>query len=132
MSSTLERIKAANDIKQESITIPEWDNVVIMIKEPVRKVVTELTEKYLKLDQNTGVHLNGSDAEGFGNALLVAMLHDEEGNQIFESVLQAEQVLADKSVLVQKRLLQKCNELVNGPTEKSVETAEGNSDATLS
>jgi len=98
----------------------------------VRSVVNQLQEDYLKLDLNTGAHLEGSDAEGFGNALLMAMLHDEHGEQIFESVAQVDEVLGKKSMLVQKRLLETCSELIKGPTEDKVKEAEGNSEATQS
>lgn len=125
MNQTLQRIREAKDTRTETVTIKEWGVDLILI-EPVRKIVTELQEKYLKLDPATGEPLDGSDNEGFGMGLLVAMLHDAEGQRLFESVEQADEVLAEKSIRVQSDLVKQCGALVRPPTEEDVEEAEGN------
>ena len=88
--------------------------------------VSRLQECYLKLDPITGVPAEGSDAEKFGMALLVEMVHDEEGDRLFENIEQAEEVLGEKSIRVQTKLVERCGDLVRVPTEEDVEDAEKN------
>lgn len=125
MNQTLCTIREANDTRTETIGIDEW-GVTLTLIEPVRRVISRLQEKYLKLDPVTGVPAEGSDAEKFGMALLVEMVYDEEGNRLFENIEQAEEVLGEKSIRVQTKLVERCGNLVRVPTEEDVESAEKN------
>jgi len=125
MNQTLQKIREAKDTRTKTVAIREW-GVSLLLIEPVRKVVTALQEKYLKLDPVTGEPMADSDNEAFGMGLLVAMLHDEQGKPLFESVEQANEVLGEKSIRVQSDLVTQCGALVQTPTEKDVEEAEGN------
>ena len=125
MNPTLQKIRDAKDTRTETIEVGEW-GVSLTLIEPVRNVVTELQEEYLQLDPATGLPLEGSDSESFGMGLLVAMVHDDQGNPLFESIEQANEVLGEKSIRVQTKLVERCSELVRIPTEEDLEEAEGN------
>lgn len=125
--SVLNKIREAKDLGRTTITIEEW-GVNLLLIEPPRKVILDLQDKYDVLDEQ-GRPKSGKDVERFGTAAMVEIVHDVDGKKVFESVEQAEEVLAEKSAKVQAKLTEAIQVFINGPT---IEEAEGNSGGTQS
>jgi hypothetical protein len=132
MNGVLEKIKAAKDLGTMTLEVTEWD-VTFLLKEPPRKRILELQNMFA-----TGVTVGANGeaiitdqkaTEQFGLACIVEMVHDMEGNKVFEDIKQAEEVLGEKSAKVQTKLVEAVQALIKGPT---IEEAEGNSEGTQS
>ena len=136
MNSTLQKIIDAKDTAQKKVFIKEW-GVELLIIEPVRKVVTELRQRYAadidvkglspeeaakKATDSMGI----SKAEEFALACVAVMVHDLDGNLVFESIEKAQEILDKKSSRVQIQLIEECQILISPPTVDEVKAAEGN------
>lgn len=131
MNPTLQKIREAKDTRTVTVMVDEWGVELILI-EPVRKVIRDMQEKYMKLDPATGEPVEGSDADKFGMAMLVEMVYTPDGKKVFvdengePSIAVAEEVLDKKSSRVLTKLIEQCGDLVRLPTKEDVENAEGN------
>lgn len=132
MNGVLEKIKAAKDLGTMTIEVKEW-GVTFLLKEPPRKRILELQNMFtagVEVDNEGKATITDPDAtEKFGLACIVEMVHDMEGNKVFEGIEQAEEVLGEKSAKVQTKLVEAVQLLIKGPT---IEEAEGNSKGTQS
>jgi hypothetical protein len=132
MNGTLEKIKKAQDLGRSTIRIDEWD-VEFLLIEPPRKKILELQNEYdagVVVDEEGKTTITDAEAtEKFGMACIVEIVHDTEGNKVFEDIEQATEVLGEKSSKVQTRLIEAVQLLIKGPT---IEEAEGNSGGTQS
>jgi len=131
MSQTLQKIRDAEDTKTKTVKVEEW-GIELTLIEPVRRIIVAMQEKYMRMDPATGMPMPGSDADKFGMAMLVEMVHDIDGKKVFAdedgkpSIAVAEEVLDEKSQRILTKLVEQCGELVRLPTEGDVEEAEGN------
>ena len=129
MNQTLQKIRDARDTRTETVTVGEWGVDLILI-EPVRKIIKSMNDLYMKLDPGTGLPMEGSDADTFGMAMMVEMVHDSDGNKVFPSIEVAEEVLDKKSQRILNMLVEKCGNLISPPQEEGIEEAEKNSEGT--
>lgn len=143
MNKALKQIMDSKDTAEKVIEVKEWGNIKLLLKEPVRKIVMDMRRKYF--DDISEEELQGlskkekvkkiaesvdpNKANKFAMACVHVMVHDLDGNRVFESAEEAEKVLDKKSSLVQTRLIQECQSLISPPTEEGVKKAEGNSEA---
>ena len=123
MSNVIAQIEAADDRRESTIEIPEW-GISVVLREPVMEQVRNLRNKYLVLSEDgQTANAEKSDLDGFNWALISLMVHEEEGDKIFENGKQAEEVLGKKSSRVVAGLVEKCANMAGGITEAE---AEGN------
>lgn len=143
MNETLKRIKEASSTERKTVHVEAWD-VDLLLVEPVRSVLTNLKDQYLKMESLDLKGVKGvddidpedvdklvatSDMDSFSHALLVAIVHDVDGKPVFESIEEVREVMDSNSIKVYHFLVEECTKLVNLPTEKEMEEIEGNSQA---
>lgn len=117
-NSIRSRIASASDIKSETIIVPEWDNVEIVIKGMTGKQRAELMQK--AVDTKTGkVSFNS-----IYNDACISCCYTTEGEQIFEKGDLS--MLEEKSASVIERIAAKALE-VSGLTDESEKNLEKNS-----
>jgi hypothetical protein len=136
MNPTLQTIMEAKDAGRKKVHMEAW-GVDLVIIEPTREKILRLKEEYgapsvppgateAEIVEQLQRGLDAESAEKFGMACIVEMVHDVEGNRVFENIEQVKEVLNKKAVRSTNKLMEECMSLVNGPTAEQVKEAEGN------
>ena len=119
--SIRDRVAEAQDLTEDTITVPEWDDVKLLLISPTVKARADMVSRYTSwVEDEDGERRANVDIARMMPELLIACVHDPDTREPAFNVDDVP-MLSGKNGSVVERIGQKCLPLVGFASESPVE-----------